>query len=80
MIGRIATRLPFSVPVILRRNHPVSNTRKLKPPPSGFDFRKFIQIVQESDLDEETKRQVLVQAAYADRKGRIKDDGRHPQV
>lgn len=56
----------------------MSNTRKLKPPPSGFDFRKFIQIVQESDLDEETKRQVLVRAAYADRKGRLRGESERP--
>lgn len=50
----------------------MSNTRKLRPPPSGFDYRKFIRVIQESDLDEETKRQVLVRAAYADHKGRIR--------
>jgi hypothetical protein len=31
----------------------------------------------ESDMDEETKRQIAVRAAYADRKGRI-PDGRYP--
>lgn len=56
----------------------MSNKRKLKPPPSGFDYRKFIRVIQESDLDEETKRQVLVRAAYADRKGRIPKDSRGP--
>ena len=57
----------------------MSNKRKLRPPPGGFDFRKFIKIVQESDLPEETKRQVLIRAAYADRKGRI-SGGNHPPV
>lgn len=51
----------------------MSNTRKLRPPPSGFDYRKFIRVIQESDLPEETKRQVLIRAAYADRKGRLKE-------
>ena len=58
----------------------MSNTRKLKPPPSGFDFRKFARLIQESDLPEETRRRVLIRAAYADRKGRLKDDGHYPQV
>ena len=56
----------------------MSNRRRLKPPPTGWSYSKFIKIVQESDLDEETKRQVLVQAAYADRKGRIPKDSRGP--
>ena len=51
----------------------MSNTRRLKPPPTGWDYKKFIQIVQESDLPEETKRQVLIRAAYADRKGRLRE-------
>ena len=32
-----------------------------------------IILIQDSDLDEETKRQVLIRAAYADRKGRLRD-------
>ena len=55
----------------------MSNTRKLKKPPRNFDYRRFVQVVMESDLDEETKRQVLIRAAYADRKGRIPDE-RYP--
>ena len=51
----------------------MSNTRRLKSPPTGWDYKKFIQIVMDSDLDEETKRQVLIRAAYADRKGRLGD-------
>ena len=51
----------------------MSNTRKLRPPIGGFDFRKFARLIQESDLDEETKRQILIRAAYADRKGRLRD-------
>ncbi len=54
----------------------VSNKRKLRPPIGGFDFRKFARLIQESDLPEETKRQVLIRAAYADRKGRIPKDSR----
>lgn len=38
-----------------------------------------MRIIQDSDLDEETKRQILVRAAYADKKGRIPDE-RHPPL
>lgn len=58
----------------------MSNKRKLKLPPTGWNYRKFIRVIQESDLDEETKRQILIRAAYADRKGRIRDDARHPPL
>lgn len=56
----------------------MSNRKRLRPPPRNFDYRRFVQVVMESDLDEETKRQVLIRAAYADRKGRIPKDSRGP--
>lgn len=49
----------------------MSNTRRLKPPPRKWSYRRFAQAVLDSDLDEDTKRQLLVRAAYADKKGRI---------
>jgi len=51
----------------------MSNTRKLKPPPSGFVFERFRQVVLESDLTDEEKQDILVRASRADRKGRIRD-------
>ena len=56
----------------------ISNKRKLRKPPTGYSFEKFARVVTESDLPEETKRQVLIRAAYADRKGRIPKDSRGP--
>ena len=51
----------------------MSNKRKLRPPPTGYSYEKFIRMIMEVDLPEETKEQILLQAAFADRKGRIRD-------
>jgi len=55
----------------------MSNRRRLKSPPTGWSYSKFLRILMESDMDEEIKRQIATRAAYADRKGRI-PDGRYP--
>lgn len=57
----------------------MSNTRKLKPPPGGFDYKKFAEAVLDSDLPDDVKEQLLLQAAFADKKGRI-PDGRYPPM
>lgn len=49
----------------------MSNKRKLKPPPSGFRYETFARTVLESDFPEHVKEDLLVRAAFADRKGRI---------
>lgn len=49
----------------------MSNRRKLKPPPGGFRYETFARTVLESDLPEHVKEDLLVRAAFADRKGRI---------
>jgi hypothetical protein len=57
----------------------MSNKRKLKPPPSGFSYAAFAKTVLESDLPDETKEQLLLRAAYADKKGNIPDE-RYPPL
>ena len=58
----------------------MSNRRRLRPPPTGYSYEKFAKRILESDLPDETKEQILIQAAFADRKGRIRDDVQSPVV
>ena len=57
----------------------MSNRRRLKPPPAGFNYKTFARTVMESDLPDHVKKDLLIRAAYADRKGNIPDE-RYPQV
>lgn len=57
----------------------MSNKRKLKKPPTGWSYAKFLKVLLDSDLDEDEKARLAVRAAYADRKGRI-PDGPHPPL
>jgi hypothetical protein len=51
----------------------MSNRRKLRPPPTGYNYEKFLRVLMESDLDDEQIEQIALQAAFADKKGKVKD-------
>lgn len=52
----------------------MSNSRKLKPPPTGYSFEKFRKLVEESDLPYAQKQELLIKASQADRRGIIRDN------
>ena len=49
----------------------MSNTRRLKKPPTGYSYEKFARIVAGLDLTYAEKQELLVQAMQADKNGEI---------